>query len=233
MGLPGHSGEVISTHGYFLPNAGGQICAATPRRSGYGWALMLECFMAATLYLIRHATPDWSRTDIRYDIPPGPPLTDVGEREARQLAEFLKTTNIAHVYASPLERTSRTAQIAADALGVKVEIAPDLAEWERVELEADVLSRVRAFVDEAFDESELRGPLALVTHGGPIRVVLADIGLERSEMDHYRRTFDRDNPVPPAGVWRVTRTSEGILEKPELVFTPQPYTPFVPSTVHV
>jgi len=185
------------------------------------------------LYLIRHATPDWSRTDIRYDIPPGPPLTDVGESEAKQLGEFLKTTNIAHVYASPLERTSRTAQIAADALGVKVEIAPDLSEWERGDAEANVLSRMRAFVDEAFDESERRGPLALVTHGGPIRIVLADLGLDRSEIDHYRRTFDRDNPVPPAGVWQVTRNADGVIEKPELVFTPQPYKPFVPAIVHV
>jgi drug/metabolite transporter (DMT)-like permease len=27
------------------------------------------------IYLIRHATPDWSRTDIPYFTPPGPPLT--------------------------------------------------------------------------------------------------------------------------------------------------------------
>jgi broad specificity phosphatase PhoE len=189
--------------------------------------------MLATLYLIRHATPDWSRTDIRYDIPPGPPLTPQGETEATQLGEFLKTTNITHVYASPLDRTSRTAQIAADALGIQVEIAPDLAEWERGELEATVLARVRAFIDEAFDESETRGPLALVTHGGPIRIVLADLGLDPDEIAHYRRTFDRDNPVPPAGVWRITRNATGTIEKPELVFTPLPYKPFVPATVHV
>jgi broad specificity phosphatase PhoE len=189
--------------------------------------------MPATLYLIRHATPDWSRTDIRYDIPPGPPLTAQGESEAQQLGEFLKTTNITHVYASPLERTSRTAQIAAASLGIEVEIAPDLAEWERGELEANVLTRMRTFVDNAFDESERRGPLALVTHGGPIRIVLADLGLTQPEMEHYRRTFDRDNPVPPAGVWRVVRNATGEFEKPELVFTPQPYQPFVPAIVHV
>lgn len=189
--------------------------------------------MPATLYLIRHATPDWSRTDIRYDIPPGPPLTAVGEAEAAQLGEFLKTTNIAHLYASPLERTTRTAQIAANTLGLAVETKLDLAEWERGELEATVLTRVRALVDEALDESETRGPLALVTHGGPIRILLADLGLARAEIDHYRKIFDRDNPVPPAGVWRIVRAVNGRLEKPELVFTPQPYTPFVPATVNV
>lgn len=189
--------------------------------------------MPATLYLIRHATPDWSRTDIRYDIPPGPPLTPQGEAEAQQLAEFLKTTNITHFYASPLERTTRTAQIAAEALGLQVEVAPDIAEWERGESEESVLARARAFLDIALDASETRGPLALVTHGGPIRLLLADLGLDQAEMSHYRRTFDRDNPVPPAGVWRVSRSAGGHIEKPELVFTPQPYTRFVPATVQV
>ena len=132
-----------------------------------------------------------------------------------------------------MERTTRTAQIAAAALGLAVETKLDLAEWEQGELEASVLTRCRAFLDEALDESETRGPLALVTHGGPIRLLLADLGLDQAEMTHYRRTFDRDNPVPPAGVWRVTRSADGRIEKPELVFTPQPYKPFVPAIVHV
>ena len=34
------------------------------------------------LYLARHATPDWNMRDIRYDIPPGPPLVPQGEEEA-------------------------------------------------------------------------------------------------------------------------------------------------------
>jgi probable phosphoglycerate mutase len=189
--------------------------------------------MPATVYLIRHATPDWSRTDIRYDIPPGPPLTAQGEAEAAQLGQFLHTTKIAHIYASPLERTTRTAQIAAEALGLAVETKLELSEWERGELEANVLSRSRALLDECLDESETRGPLALVTHGGPIRLLLADLGLDTAEMAHYRRTFDRDNPVPPAGVWRIVRGADGRIGKPELVFTPQPYTPFVPETVYV
>jgi broad specificity phosphatase PhoE len=189
--------------------------------------------MPATLYLIRHATPDWTRTDIRYDIPPGPPLTEVGEAEAKLLGEFLKSTKITHLYASPLERTTRTAQLSAAALGLEVETKIELAEWERGELEADVLTRCRTCLDAALDESERRGPLALVTHGGPIRLLLADLGLDKDEMAHYRRTFDRDNPVPPAGVWRIIRTADGRFEKPELVFTPQPFARFVPAVVHV
>jgi probable phosphoglycerate mutase len=189
--------------------------------------------MPATLYLIRHATPDWNRKDIRYDIPPGPPLTEQGEDEARRLGEFLKSTNITHLYTSPLERTTRTAQIAASSLDLPVETIHALAEWEQGELEASVLSRCRTVFDQALQESEQRGPLALVTHGGPIRLLLADLGLDANEMSHYRGIFDNENPVPPAGVWRITRAADGRMEKPELVFAPQPYKAFEPATTRL
>lgn len=190
-------------------------------------------FMSALVYLIRHATPDWSRTDLRYDIPPGPPLTVKGEAEAQQLGEFLKTTGITGIYASPMERAFRTAQIAAVALGLDVTTDTEIIEWERGELEADVLARCRVRVDEALDESTTRGPLALVTHGGPVRLLLTDLGLDQAEIDYYRRLFDRDNPLPPTGVWRIERLPNGTLDKPELVFTPQPYTRYTPAIVHV
>lgn len=189
--------------------------------------------MSATLYLVRHATPDWSRTDLRYDIPPGPPLTPHGEAEAAKLGAFLKPLDIVHIHASPLERTTRTAQIAAAALSLPVETALDLAEWQHGELEADVLARMRAFVDTALEDSAVRGPIALVTHGGPIRILLADLGLARAELDHYRRIFDHENPVPPAGVWRIRRSLTGEIEKPELVFAPAEFPRYIPSTAQV
>lgn len=189
--------------------------------------------MSAVLYLIRHATPDWSRKDIRYDIPPGPPLIEQGEAEARQLGKFLKTIGITHLYTSPLERTTRTAQIAAEALGLTVETLEDIAEWVQGEADADVLARCRPCLDAAFDESEKRGPIGLVSHGGPIRLLLADLGLDPAEIKHYRGIFDNQNPVPPAGVWRVERYPDGRMAQPELVFSPRPYTRYVPATVNV
>ncbi len=55
-----------------------------------------------TIYLTRHATPDWSRTDIRYDIPPGPPLTAQGEAEAEKLGIFLASAGVTQTLRQPL-----------------------------------------------------------------------------------------------------------------------------------
>jgi broad specificity phosphatase PhoE len=189
--------------------------------------------MAATIYLIRHATPDWSRTDIPYDVPPGPPLTPKGENEARALGEFLAGIGIARLYASPLERTTHTARLAAQSLGVEPITDRDIAEWRHGEPDTNVLDRCRARVDAVLAESLEQGPIGLVTHGGPIRLLLPTFGLPQAEVDFYRRQFDHDNPVPPAGVWRIHRNGDGHVQTPELVFTPEPYQKYTPTVVYV
>lgn len=189
--------------------------------------------MVATIYLIRHATPDWSRTDIPYDIPPGPPLTPKGEAEARALGEFLHGIGVVRLYASPLERTTRTAHLAAAALGLEPLADLEIAEWRHGEPNDTVLQRCRARVDAVLDESVIHGPIGLVTHGGPIRLLLPGLGLTQAAVDFYRRQFDRDNPVPPAGVWRIHRNAEGEFETPELVFTPEPHQKYTPAVVYV
>jgi len=173
------------------------------------------------IYLARHATPDWSRTDIRYDIPPGPPLTAQGEAEAAQLGAFLRDAGIKRMYASPLERTRRTAEIAGGLAGVTPITEETIAEWRRGESEAEVSARLNGLWEKLCRESESVGPIALVTHGGPIKVILQNLGMPRTTADEYCRKFDRGNPLPPAGVWLATSSS---LETPwqlELVFTPQ------------
>ena len=116
------------------------------------------------VFLARHATPDWSRRDIRYDIPPGPPLTPQGEDEARQLGDYLRAQGVVKLYASPLERTRRTAELAGQIAGAPVLEALELAEWRRDEDEPTVLSRVRDLWQRAGDESREIGPIARVTH---------------------------------------------------------------------
>jgi broad specificity phosphatase PhoE len=189
--------------------------------------------MTVTVYLVRHATPDWARTDLRYDIPPGPPLTARGEEEAAQLGAFFRQAGVQRVYASPLERARRTAELAAAIAEADVSEEPAIAEWVRGESEVAVLERFLPLWAAACMESEESGAVALVTHGGPIRLLLEHLKLDRAEIDFYRKQFDRDNPLPPAGVWQITRTHPDAAWRIELVFAPQPFRRYEPATIFV
>jgi broad specificity phosphatase PhoE len=193
--------------------------------------------MAATVYLVRHATPDWSRTDIRYDIPPGPSLTAQGESEAVQLGAFLCPYQPRRLFVSPLERTQQTAQIAAAQLEVPLlEIAEDvdIAEWQRGEPENEVLARCLRSLDRAAACAYADGaPVVIISHGGPIRIVLQHLGLEQAQIDFYRRQFDRDNPLPPAAAWRLHREHADQNWRFDLAFAPQSFKPYVPEVVYV
>ena len=177
--------------------------------------------MILKVYLVRHATPDWSRTDIRYDIPPGPPLTPHGEAEATQLGEFLRAAGVKRIYASPLERTRRTAEIASGVIGITPIEEEAIAEWRRGESEADVAARFNGLWEKICTESQVMGPLALVSHGGPVKAMLQSLGMPKATVEDYCRKFDRGNPLPPAGVWLATGNIADGSWQLELVFTPQ------------
>jgi len=181
------------------------------------------------IYLVRHATPDWSRTDIRYDVPPGPPLTAQGEAEAAKLGAFLRRAGVKRIYTSPLERTRRTAEIAAGVVGVTPIEDEAIAEWRRGESEAEVSARFNGLWEKLCSESTTSGPIALVTHGGPVKAMLLNLGMSRATVDEYCRKFDRGNPLPPAGVWLATGCTTETPWHVELVWTPQqePVTPSV------
>jgi broad specificity phosphatase PhoE len=79
-----------------------------------------------SVYLARHGETAWSLsgqhtglTDI--------PLTDRGERNARQLGQRLKGRTFAHVFVSPLQRARRTCELAG--FGAAASVDPDLLEW--------------------------------------------------------------------------------------------------------
>ncbi len=182
----------------------------------------------AVVYLARHATPDWSQKHIRYDIPPGPPLTEQGEEEARRLGVYLREVGVVRVYVSPLERTRRTAELVCEVLEITPIVEPGIAEWRRDEPEAGVRDRFRSIWERAAAESQAIGPIALVTHGGPVRALLATLELAHDELDHFRNQFDSRNPMPPAGVWSTVRESEDSPWQLTLSFAP---TPFVRSLV--
>ncbi len=178
------------------------------------------------IFLVRHATPDWSRTDLSYHLPPGPPLTPQGEREAADLGEYLRGAGVRQLYTSPLERCLHTAQIAAKVVGVPVLEEAGLREWVPGESESEVRARIRP-VWERVGGGETNGhqpePAALITHGGPIALLLADLGMDANTLAQYRRIFDRNNPLPPAGVWRVARAAPGSLWELKLAYLPEAY----------
>jgi probable phosphoglycerate mutase len=85
-----------------------------------------------TVYLARHGETAWSisgqhtgRTDI--------PLTQRGERNARRLGERLRGLTFAKVLTSPLQRASKTCELAG--FGKLAEVDPDLLEWNYGEYE--------------------------------------------------------------------------------------------------
>jgi broad specificity phosphatase PhoE len=79
------------------------------------------------IYLARHGETAWNLTGQhmgRIDMP----LTERGERNARRLGERLRGLTFAKVFASPLQRASRTCDLAGFKAAALVD--PDLTEWD-------------------------------------------------------------------------------------------------------
>lgn len=189
--------------------------------------------LSPIVYLARHGTPNWNMPGVRYDIPPGPPLVEQGEAEAARLGEFLASQGVRKVYASPLVRALRTAEIAAGVAGLPVEIVDTVAEYRREENDEAVFTRFNPFFLRAWGEAATHGPIAIVSHGGPVRVMLERLGILPDCIWHYRRQFDHQNPLPPAGAWSITTGREPGAWQMELQFTPQPVNHYLPVTVSV
>jgi len=157
--------------------------------------------------LIRHGETEWSvsgqhtgTTDI--------PLTERGREEARLLAPVLAGANFALVLSSPLRRARETCQLAG--LGDRVEIDPDLIEWNYGQYEGltpkqihriaprwmlftdgcpggESPEQVGARVDRLICRvQQVAGRVALFAHGHLFRVFAARwIGLPPSGGQHF------------------------------------------------
>jgi len=86
------------------------------------------------LYLLRHGETDWN-VEQRIQGVSDTALNGVGVAQAEALARAMRGRPIARVYASPLSRARRTAEIVARALGVPLAEEAGIAELNQGELE--------------------------------------------------------------------------------------------------
>jgi len=172
-----------------------------------------------TIFLIRHATPEWIRPDPEYQKPPGPPLSKQGQDEAQALGFFLQEVGVQKIYTSPMRRCLQSAQIAAEVVGVPLEIEEGLSEQLPEERREDVLQRLRPVLQEVLGTSQESGPVALFTHGSPIIYLLSELGMHEEEIKR-RRHYDYKNPLPPAGVLRASWSANNGVWNFQLAFVP-------------
>ena len=78
------------------------------------------------IYLARHGETAWSLSGQHTGVT-DLPLTERGERNARQLGQRLRGTAFAKILTSPLQRAARTCELAG--FGAGAEIDRDLVEW--------------------------------------------------------------------------------------------------------
>lgn len=97
------------------------------------------------LFLVRHGDTEWTDTRRhtgRQDIP----LNEVGEARARELGKALQRFNFRQVFTSPLQRASKTCQLAGFS-NVAVE-DNDLLEWDYGQLEGKTTREIKSMLPE-------------------------------------------------------------------------------------
>jgi len=160
--------------------------------------------MATTIVLVRHGETDWNR-DRRFQGQADIVLNETGRAQVRALAAELVRETFSIVYTSPLRRAAESAEILAAALELEVRPCDALMEihvgsWSGLtvpEVATQFPDGHRRWLDsragwedgETYDELGMRVDEGLrrigaahldahvlaVTHGGPIRAILAAI----------------------------------------------------------
>jgi len=160
--------------------------------------------MATTIVLVRHGETDWNR-DRRFQGQADIVLNETGRAQVRALAAELVRETFSIVYTSPLRRAAESAEILAAALELEVRPCDALMEihvgsWSGLtvtEAATQFPDGHRRWLDsragwedgETYDELGMRvveglrrigaahldAHVLAVTHGGPIRAILAAI----------------------------------------------------------
>ena len=154
-----------------------------------------------TILLARHGETDWN-LQRRVQGHSDTPLNETGRAQALALAETLDDAVLDAIYASDLARARDTAQVVADRKGLAVTVAPELRErnfgtWEGL-TDDEILARFPAARTGSWGDAETKEELAkrvlralqriaaahpggrvlVVTHGGPVRALLVECGLD-------------------------------------------------------
>jgi broad specificity phosphatase PhoE len=93
------------------------------------------------VYLARHGETAWSLSGQHTGLT-DLPLTERGERNARQLGERLRGLSFARVFTSPLQRAGRTCELAG--FGPAAEVDRDLVEWNYGQYEGRTSAEIHA-----------------------------------------------------------------------------------------
>jgi probable phosphoglycerate mutase len=163
-------------------------------------------------HFIRHGETQWN-VDRRIQGHTDVPLSAMGREQAEELADRLMALPIGAIWSSDLRRALETARPLAARLGLEVSVTAALRErnfgddegkiddevWPRHpsehwadpdtahpngETRRDVWNRVASFLDALLEHPPAE-EIALVTHGGPIRLGVAY--LQRREIDAIDR----------------------------------------------
>ena len=136
-------------------------------------------FELPRVYLARHGETAWTlsgqhtgRTDI--------PLTERGEHAARELGARLRGLTFAQVLTSPLQRARRTGELAG--FGERMELDPDLMEWDYGDYEGRRTSDIRAE----------RPDWRLFEDGCPDGETLLEVSARTDRVIGRIRTLERD-----------------------------------------
>lgn len=81
------------------------------------------------LLVIRHGLP--LRIERDDGEPADPSLSELGQRQAEYLREWLKDEHLDGIYASPMRRAHETAQPLADAKGLPIRLDPGIVEFDQ------------------------------------------------------------------------------------------------------
>lgn len=92
------------------------------------------------------------------------PLSELGQRQAEALRTAVRGRRLAHVYASPLKRARRTAEIAMAGLDVPLTVVDDLRELSLGDWEGRAVEEIRALPGDPYAQW-VRDPVAYTPPG--------------------------------------------------------------------